>query len=89
MLTILSLFRNYSRKPIWTSFCDAMGMGVGFTGGLCVLAAIREILADGALWGIRLMPDAFENWNIMKLPAGAFLTLGILLALSNHFFGKK
>jgi len=25
----------------------------------------------------------------MKLPAGAFLTLGILLGLSNHFLKKK
>ena len=78
-----------SRKSIGTSLADAIGMGVGFTFGLCVLAAVRELLADGALWGIRVMPEAFVNWNVMKLPAGAFLTLGILLGLSNHFFKKK
>jgi len=78
-----------SRKGIWTSFCDAWGMGIGFTFGLCLLAAVREILADGALWGIRVMPDAFVNWNVMKLPAGAFLTLGIMLGLANHFCKKK
>ena len=78
-----------SRKGIWTSFCDAWGMGIGFAFGLCLLAAVREILADGALWGIRIMPEAFVNWNVMKLPAGAFLTLGILLGLSNHFFKNK
>ena len=78
-----------SRKPITTSLADAIGMGIGFTGGLCVLGAIRELLADGALWGIHVMPEAFVNWNVMKLPAGAFLTLGILLGLSNHFLKKK
>jgi len=82
-----------SRKGIWTSFCDALGMGLGFTFALCVLASIREILADGALFGVTLLPQAFfdnhMNWNVMKLPAGAFLTLGILLGLSNHFFRKK
>ena len=78
-----------SRKGIGVSFMDALGMGIGFTFGLCVLAAVREILADGALWGIAVMPDGFVNWNVMKLPAGAFLTLGILLGLSNHFFKKK
>ena len=78
-----------SRKSIWTSFCDALGMGIGFTFGLCVLAAIRELLADGALWGIAVLPANYENMNVMKLPAGAFLTLGILLGLSNHFFKKK
>jgi electron transport complex protein RnfE len=78
-----------SRKPLFTSFFDALGMGLGFTFGLCVLAFVREILADGALWGIVLMPEGYVNWNVMKLPAGAFLTLGILLGLSNHFFRKK
>ncbi len=82
-----------SRKGVWTSFWDALGMGLGFTFALCVLASIREFLADGALFGVTLMPQAFfanhMNWNVMKLPAGAFLTLGILLGLSNHFFRKK
>ena len=78
-----------SRKGVWTSFCDALGMGVGFAFGLCVLASVRELLADGALWGIAILPDSFVVWNVMKLPAGAFLTLGILLGLSNHFFKKK
>ena len=78
-----------SRKPILTSTLDALGMGIGFTFGLCVLAAIREILADGALWGVPIMWESFVKWNVMKLPAGAFLTLGILLGLSNHFLKKK
>ncbi len=78
-----------SRKPLISSISDALGMGIGFTAGLCVLGIVREILADGALWGIPVMPDAFVNWNVMKLPAGAFLTLGILLGISNHFFRKK
>ncbi len=78
-----------SRKPLVTSFFDALGMGIGYTFGLCVLATVREILADGMIWGIAVMPDGFVNWNVMKLPAGAFLTLGILLGLNNHFFGKK
>ena len=78
-----------SRNGVWTSFCDAMGMGIGFTLGLCVLGIVREVLADGAIWGVAVLPSAWENWNIMKLPAGAFLTLGILLGLSNHFFRKQ
>ena len=78
-----------SRKGITTSLGDALGMGIGFTGGLCALAAVRELLADGALWGARILPESFENWNVMKLPAGAFLTLGILLGLSNWLSKKK
>lgn len=78
-----------SQKPLVTSFFDALGMGIGYTFGLCVLATVREILADGTIWGMAVMPDGFVNWNVMKLPAGAFLTLGILLGLNNHFFRKK
>ena len=78
-----------SRKGLGTSLADALGMGVGFTAALCVLAAVRELLADGALWGVAVMPDGFVNWNVMKLPAGAFLTLGILLGLSNWLLRKK
>ena len=78
-----------SRKGLGTSLADALGMGTGFTLGLCALAAVREILADGALWGVRVMPDAYVNWNVMKLPAGAFLTLGIMLGLANWVCRKK
>jgi electron transport complex protein RnfE len=78
-----------SRRGIVTSFFDALGMGLGFTFGLCVLASVREVLADGALWGVAVMPAGFVNWNVMKLPAGAFLTLGILLGISNHFFRQR
>jgi len=82
-----------SRKPVVTSFFDALGMGMGFTFGLLVLATVRELLADGSLFGAMVLPDAYVgqgfNWNVMKLPAGAFLTLGILLGLSNYFFRKK
>ncbi|MBN2375053.1 MAG: electron transport complex subunit RsxE [Sedimentisphaerales bacterium] len=77
-----------SRKGIFTSVADALGMGLGFTFGLCVLATIRELMADGALFGVAVMPAGFVNWNVMKLPAGAFITLGILLGLTNHFFKK-
>ncbi len=78
-----------SRKPVATSLGDALGMGVGFTLGLCALAAIRELLATGAVFELAVLPEAFENWNVMQLPAGAFITLGIMLGLSNHFLKKK
>ena len=78
-----------SRQSLSVSLLDALGMGLGFTLGLCILACVREILADGSIFGIVLMPDSFERWNVMKLPAGAFLTLGILLGLNNHFSKKK
>ena len=78
-----------SRKGVAVSFVDALGMGLGFTLGLCILACIRELLADGSILGYAIMPDSFEKWNVMKLPAGAFMTLGILLGINNYMNRKK
>jgi len=78
-----------SRTGLWTSFCDGWGQGLGYMLGLVVMATVREVLADGTWAGVTVLPRGFVPWGVMKLPAGAFLTLGILLALSNHFLKKK
>jgi Na+-translocating ferredoxin:NAD+ oxidoreductase subunit E len=61
---------------------DAIGMGTGFAITLTALGAIRELLGTGMVFGIILLPD-WEPWVIMILPAGAFLTLGLMLGLVN------
>lgn len=68
---------------------DALGMGSGFTLALLILGSIREIIGSRTIFGLQLLPDQFEPWLIMILPAGAFLTLGLLLGLSNFYTIKK
>ena len=72
-----------SKNGLVVSIVDALGMGIGFTLTLCVLAGIREILSTGAILEIPVMPDAFVPWIAMSMPVGAFLTLGLLLGLVN------
>lgn len=72
-----------SKNGIAVSVIDAVGMGIGFTGTLCVLAAIREFLATGKIFEIAVMPDAFVPWAAMGMPVGAFITLGLMLGLVN------
>ena len=72
-----------SKNGLVVSVIDAMGMGIGFTAILCVLAAIREILSTGAVWEIRVLPSWFVPWTAMSMPVGAFITLGLMLALVN------
>jgi len=72
-----------SKNGVVVSVIDAVGMGVGFTGTLCVLAAIREFLATGKIFEAAVMPDAFVPWAAMGMPVGAFLTLGLMLGLVN------
>ena len=78
-----------SKNALTVSIIDALGMGAGFTLTLCVLASVREILSTGAIWEIRILPQAFVPWAAMRMPAGAFITLGLLLALVNSLLVKR
>ena len=73
-----------SRNGVGYPILDAIGMGIGFTAGLTVIAAFRELLGDGKLLGFPIMPSSFEPVIIMILAPGAFITMGLLLALSNY-----
>ena len=81
-----------SKNNLFISVIDALGMGLGFTITLCVLASIREILATGRLdliFTTLSLPEAFVPWAAMGMPVGAFLTLGLLLGLVNLVTSKK
>lgn len=73
-----------AKNTMFRSFLDALGMGSGFLLSLTVLGSIREIIGTGTVFGIHVLPGAFEPWLIMILPAGAFLTLGLLMAAMNQ-----
>ena len=70
-----------SKNGVVASMFDGIGMGLGFTCALTLIAAVREILGAGTFAGIKLFGDSFQPMSIMILPPGAFLTLGILLAV--------
>ncbi|MDO4574317.1 MAG: electron transport complex subunit RsxE [Planctomycetia bacterium] len=72
------------------SAVDAIGVGLGFTLGLVSIATVREILGSGTWLGWTVLPNGtWEPWGIMVLPPGAFLTLGVLLAVFNRLTEKK
>ncbi len=75
-------------KPI-PSALDGLGMGLGFTLGLSVLGAIREILGAGTLLGMDLFGGLYEPAIMFILPPGAFIVLGIVLAVLNAIKAKK
>jgi len=68
-----------SRNSVGRSLIDALGMSTGFILALFALSTIREILGAGTFLGYQVMGPWFKPWLIMILPAGAFITLGILL----------
>jgi len=65
------------------SLADGLGIGLGFTISLFVLGCIRELLGSGTILGFQCMWSSFEPFSFMLKPPGAFVALGILLALMN------
>jgi electron transport complex protein RnfE len=72
-----------SRNGIVASALDGLGIGVGYTLSLTVLGAIREILGQGTFFGASIMWSSFRPFTFMVEAPGAFLSLGILLAVMN------
>ena len=70
-----------SKNPPLAAVSNALGMGAGFTIGLCALGSVREILGSGSLFGVRLFGESFAPWVIMVLPPGGFFVLGAWLLL--------
>ncbi len=85
-----------SKRSTGHSMLDATAMGLGLTGVLVTLGAMREIVGKGTLfsgidlalgpmakgWVIPVIPD-YHGLLIAILPPGAFIGLGLLIALRN------
>ena len=85
------------------SLLDAIGTGLGFTLSLMLLGFIREVLGSNTLTimdgissftGYRAVYKVLPDTNILPItifqkPAGAFLTLGLLLAFFNYLKDKR
>ena len=78
-----------SKNNPFRAILDALGNGTGFLVALFVLGSIRESLGSGTILGYQILPSFYEPWLVMILPAGAFLTLGLLMGIANNFVMKK
>jgi len=85
-----------SREPVSRALLDGLAMGLGFLLALLALGATRELLGRGSLGADLhlLLGDRFAGvaWQafpesrgllIALLPPGAFVLLGLMLALGN------
>ena len=75
-------------NPIMSAL-DGVGMGLGFTGALCIISAIREILGAGTIWGIPLYGGAIQPMGIMIMAPGGFIVLGLLVGTINFIVRKR
>lgn len=86
-----------SKEKISTSLLDALGVGIGYTLAISIIALVREVLGTNtitlidslsAITGFKSIYKVLPNNNILPMsifntPSGAFLTLGLLTALFN------
>lgn len=71
-----------SKNSVARSLADSVGMGLGFMMALIILGSVRELFATGAIFGYTII-SKWHSWVVMILPAGAFISLGILVGLFN------
>ncbi|MGL5256144.1 MAG: electron transport complex subunit RsxE [Proteocatella sp.] len=87
---ILARAESFASKngPV-ASIGDGLGMGLGFAMALTILGSIRELLGNGSIFGFSLFGASFQPALIMILPPGAFLVLGMILAIINKYKSRK
>lgn len=68
-------------KPL-SAVVDGVGMGLGFSMALTMLGSVREILGSLSLFGFKFVEA--DGMLVFVLAPGAFIALGLLIALINH-----
>jgi len=69
-------------KPL-PAILDGIGMGIGFTLALTIMASFRELLGNGSIFDIKLVSENAKTILIFILPPGAFMTYAYLIAIMN------
>ncbi len=75
------MFAN--KNSVVDSALDGVGMGIGFTLALTVMACIRELLGSGTIFGIAITSGLIDPMSIFVLAPGGFFTFGCMIALVN------
>ena len=78
-----------SKNSVFDSILDAIGMGIGFTLTLFVMASIREILGSGTWYGMPIPVLDKNHISILTMAPGGFFVFGCLIALVNKISKGK
>ena len=85
-----------SKNNVIRSTADGLGMGIGFTIVLILLGSVRELLGNGTWFDMPVLTGIMEAFEyeyqpmiVMILPPGAFIGLGLLVALANKIEERR
>ena len=76
-----------AKTSVCKSALDGICMGLGFTFALICMSVVRELLGAGTIGGGAITVFS-QPATIMILPAGAFLTLGCIIAIMQKLLKK-
>lgn len=76
------------KNAVVPSILDGLGMGIGFTLAITLIASIRELLGNGSIFDIKIVSEQISTILIFILPPGAFITFGYLIAIMNRLKQK-
>ena len=68
------------KNNVVDSALDGIGMGIGYTLTVVLMATIREILGSGTWLGFQIIPESVAKVSIMTQAPGAFFCFGLLMA---------
>ncbi len=71
------------RRSVKESLIDALGMSAGFGIAIVAIAFVRELFGNGSFLDIPIFGTSFQPALIFILPPGAFLVIGIEIAIVN------
>lgn len=88
-----------SKNNVFDSFIDALGMGLGYTSALLLMAFFRELLGTGAFtFGkiftfipevkLIVIPKAYSI-SLFQNPAGAFIVFAVILGVMAFVKNRK
>lgn len=72
------------KNPVWISFLDGIGNGLGYSLVLIVMATLRELFGSGSLLGYQIFPLVSDGgWyvpnGLMLLAPSAFIIIGLFI----------
>lgn len=78
-----------NKNSVIDSALDGLGMGLGFTVALTIMAALRELIGAGTIFGISITDKFITPFGIMLLAPGGFFVFGCLVAFVNYISKGK
>ena len=87
---ILGRAEMFARKnTVLDSVLDGVGMGLGFTAALLLIALVREVFGAGSFWGMEIPFLSDYKIAVLTDAPGGFLVYGILIAVMNKLTERR